>query len=267
MKQIYVIAEAGINHNGSMKLAKQLVDTAVAAKCDAVKFQLFFKEEVPEVWNKIEQYWFSPCQFYKIRNYCKEVGIHFLCSAFGLESLNYVNSFGCWTNVGKPSTALTLKIPSGKIIDEEYLEYAKDKFGRFILSSGMSTLEEIDNALDILEVDRTIVLHCVSSYPTPFEDVNLKAMRNIKWKLGCSVGLSDHTLGTIVPVVAAALGAEVIEKHITLSKDMEGPDHKVSLEPLELVGLVQAIRDVEKILGNGEKKCQPSEKINLHRRG
>ena len=249
----YIIGELGVNHNGSMPVAKRMIDVAQSIGCDCVKFQSYCNGEVNGLWNKIKKYHFGVYDLVELKRYCEVKEIDFLCSAFGLKSLKILNIMGC----------KTLKIPSGRIIDRAYLEYAAYNFDKFILSTGMADNREIKNALDILGLKKTTVLHCVSAYPTPIEEVNLKAMLNMP---GLNIGLSDHTLGTDVSIAAVVMGAEVIEKHLTLCRTMVGPDHNASLEPLEFMNLVSSIRNIEKAMGTGEKKCQESEKINLFRR-
>jgi sialic acid synthase SpsE len=249
----YIIAEIGVNHNGSMLRAKKMIDVAKSIGVDCVKFQSFYEGEVNGLWPKIKQYYFDIHNLRNLRHYCERQEIDFLCSAFGKKSLRALISVGCEV----------LKIPSGKIIDQNYLDYAAENFSKFILSTGMADNREIKNAVDTLGLLRTTVLHCVSAYPTPIEQVNLKAMLHIPGK---SIGLSDHTLGTEISIAAVALGAEVIEKHLTLSRGMDGPDHHMSLEALEFMNLVSSIRNIEKAMGTGEKKCQESEKVNLFRR-
>lgn len=254
MKSVYIMAEIGVNHNGNMNEARKLIDVAKLAGCDGVKFQVFEPEEVREVWNEIEHLWLDPTQLFVLKEYCGDE-IDFHCSAFGKLSAEIVKTLHLHA----------LKIPSGLITDIDYLTYIRNGFHGFILSTGMSNIKEVKRALRVLGSDSVIVLHCTSAYPTPLKDVNLKAMLKLK-KIAEHVGISDHTEGITVPIAAAALGAECIEKHITLDKLAEGPDHAVSLNPLELYSMVQAVRDVEILMGNGKKKCQESEKVNLHRR-
>lgn len=253
---VYLIGEIGINHDGSLGVAKKLIDTAVVAGVDAVKFQLFYPNEVSEVWDKIANCYLSLLSLLKVRDYCRKANINFLCSAFGIGSIEGLYRIG----------ERVLKIPSGKIVDIEYLEFAKSRFDKFILSSGMSNLSEIDNALNILGKDKTTVLHCVSAYPTPIDEINMNAMVQIREQLECKVGLSDHTEGHIAPIIATVLGTEIIEKHFTLDKFASGPDHRMSLDPIELTSMVQAVRDTEKAMGDGKKKVEKSERVNLHRR-
>lgn len=276
MKRVLIIAEAGVNHNGSLKIAKKLIDTAKDCGVDAVKFQTFTAEKIVtnnapkaayqkrttdsnesqyEMLKKLE---LSLDDHKELILYCQRKAIQFLSSPFDLGSIDLLDELGL--NI--------FKIPSSEIINLPYLR----KIGRLnksvILSTGMADLGEIEDALDVLvgygtSKDKITVLHCNTEYPTPFEDVNLKAMLSIKNAFNISVGFSDHTKGIEVPLAAVALGAEIIEKHFTLDKFMEGPDHQASLEPDELKRLVIAIRNIEKSLGNGNKKPAPSELINI----
>lgn len=275
MKSTFIIAEAGVNHNGSIELAFKLIDAANQADVDAVKFQSFKADKL--VSSKAEKADYqkqttlsSETQYEMIKKlelsiedhkrlieYCNKTGIQFLSSPFDLDSIDLLNELGLEI----------FKIPSGEIINLPYLR----KIGKFnknvILSTGMSDLGEIEDALDVLtesgtDLNKITILHCNTEYPTPFEDVNLKTMLTIKNSFGVKVGYSDHTPGIEIPVAAVALGATVIEKHFTLDRNMEGPDHKASLEPDELRAMVSAIRNIEKALGNGIKRPSPSELKN-----
>jgi len=275
MKKVFIIAEAGVNHNGKLELAHELVDVAVDTGADAVKFQTFKAETLvskhapkAEYQNKatdsaesqfemIKKLELTEDMHVKLINYCKDKGIVFLSSPFDPDSIDYLNRLG-----------LTIfKVPSGEISNLPYLRKLGTLNKHIIMSTGMADLSEVKTALDILTLSGTdkeniTVLHCNTEYPTPFEDVNLKAMLTLRDELGVKVGYSDHTLGIEVSVAAAALGAEVIEKHFTLDKNMEGPDHQASLEPYELKGMVAAIRNIEKALGDGIKCPSPSELKN-----
>ena len=270
-----IIAEAGVNHNGSIELAKQLVDAAADAGADFVKFQCFkadltvsksaakaayqtktteSKESQYEMIKRLEL-GFEEHQI--LMDYCKARKIGFLSSPFDMASIDLLNELGLET----------FKTPSGEIINLPYLRKLGGLNKNIILSTGMADLGEIEDALEVLFASGTnkeniIVLHCNTDYPTPFEDVNLKAMQTIKTAFGVKVGYSDHAQGIEVPVAAVALGAEVIEKHFTLDRSMEGPDHKASLEPVELGQMVQAIRNIEQALGDGLKQPSPSESKN-----
>lgn len=272
----FIIAEAGVNHNGSLELAKKLIDAAVEAGADAVKFQTFKADKIVSRYAQKADYQkqttdASESQLDMIRkleldegahkelfDYCRSKGIMFLSSPFDLEGIDLLASLG-----------LTIfKIPSGEITNLPYLRKIGGLKKEIILSTGMADLGEIEDALNILmeagtERENITVLHCNTEYPTPFEDVNLRAMLTIKAAFpGISVGYSDHTPGIEMPIAAVALGATVIEKHFTLDKNMEGPDHKASLDPDELKAMVHAIRNIEEALGNGIKKPSPSELKN-----
>ena len=270
----YIIAEAGVNHNGSLELAKNLVDKAKEAGADCVKFQTFkankivsknavkadyqkkqteSSESQHEMLKKLE---LSFDYFIELNNYCKEIGIEFLSTAFDFESIDFLNKLGMqvW------------KIPSGEITNLPYLVKIAKLNKKVILSTGMSTMKEIEDAVNILKdhgASELIILHCTTEYPTPYEDVNLNAMLAIKEKFGYEVGYSDHTMGIEVPIAAVALGAKVIEKHFTLDRTMDGPDHKASLEPSELKTMVDAIRNIELSMGTGIKEPADSEKKNI----
>ena len=270
----YIIAEAGVNHNGSLELAKNLVDKAKEAGADCVKFQTFIANKIVsknaakadyqkkqtesaesqhEMLKKLE---LSFDDFIELNNYCKEIGIEFLSTAFDFESIDFLNQLGMqvW------------KIPSGEITNLPYLIKIAKLNKKVILSTGMSTMREIEDAVNILKdhgASELIILHCTTEYPTPYEDVNLNAMLAIKEKFGCEVGYSDHTMGIEVPIAAVALGAKVIEKHFTLDRTMDGPDHKASLEPSELKTMVDGIRNIELSMGTGIKEPADSEKKNI----
>lgn len=273
-KKVFIIAEAGDNHNGDYNLALQLVDKAVEAGADCVKFQTFVTENVISKFGQKAEYQkentgseesqfdmvkkleLSFEQFRSIQQYCKEKGIMFLSTPFDLESVDFLEEIGIpfW------------KIPSGEITNLPYLEKIASTGKDIILSTGMCTMDEIERALSVLRKNgagQITLLHCNTEYPTPMEDVNLHAMRKMEDVFQVPVGYSDHTAGIEVPIAAAALGASVIEKHFTLDKNMEGPDHKASLEPEELKQMVASIRNIEKAIGSGEKKPSPSEKKNI----
>lgn len=277
MNHVTVIAEAGVNHNGSIELAKQLVDKAVEAGVDFIKFQTFKAANL--VTKKARQAEYQKnnigggddSQYQMLKNleltqeehfelieYCKQKGVRFFSTAFDFDSIEFLDSLhlGLW------------KIPSGEITNYPYIKKIAQKQGDVILSTGMSTSEDIQNAVDVLlkwgkTKDQITILHCNTEYPTPFEDVNLRAMLSIKEHFGTQVGYSDHTRGIEVPIAAVALGATVIEKHFTLDRNMPGPDHKASLEPDELKAMVSAIRNIEKALGSSEKKVTDSERKNI----
>lgn len=269
---IYIIAEAGVNHNGSIDLACKLVDEAKKAGVDCIKFQTFKAEKLvshsakkAEYQKKttgdssqqdmLKQLELSFEEFTHLKDYCDKVGIAFLSTPFDFDSLAFLDTIDMpfW------------KIPSGEVTNYPYL-VALAKTGKpIVMSTGMCTLEEIGQALAVLRKNgagQIKLLHCNTEYPTPFEDVNLTAMENIRRTFSLEVGYSDHTKGIEIPVAAAALGATVIEKHFTLDKNMEGPDHKASLEPDELTEMVRAIRNIEKALGDGAKRPSKSEEKN-----
>ena len=276
MDKVFIIAEAGVNHNGSIVLAKKLVDVASEAGADAVKFQTFKAEKLvsknaPKAHYQQESTDPTESQFEMIKKleldvnahkelmtYCKQKGIMFLSTPFDHASIELLNNLGLEI----------FKIPSGEITNLPYLRHIGSLKKRVIMSTGMADIGEIEDALDVLITAGTpkeniTILHANTMYPTPMEDVNLRAMQIIACTFGCDVGYSDHTLGIEVPIAAVAMGAKVIEKHFTLDKTMEGPDHKASLEPDELKAMVQAIRNIEKALGTGIKKPSPSERPNI----
>ncbi|MDA9986656.1 N-acetylneuraminate synthase [Crocinitomicaceae bacterium] len=275
MKPVLIIAEAGVNHNGDLNIAKALIDAASDAKVDIVKFQTYKTEKLVSKKAKQASYQQkntkSEGQFamlkklelpedwhYKLKAYAETKGVQFLSTGFDHDSLDFLYSMG-------PSF---FKIPSGEISNKPYLEHVAAFKKPIVLSTGMSNMEEISAALSVLEnngisKEQLCVLHCNTEYPTPFEDVNLKAMCSIQNHFNVEVGYSDHTLGIEVAVAAVALGAKVIEKHFTISRAMEGPDHAASLEPDELKEMVKSIRNIEKALsGNGIKAPSPSELKN-----
>jgi N,N'-diacetyllegionaminate synthase len=273
---IFIIAEAGVNHNGSLELAKKLIDSAVGAGADAVKFQTFKAENVISKYAPKAEYQkqttkqeesqllmvkkleLSYDDFKELKAYCDSKGIMFLSSPFDFESIDFLNELGLEI----------FKIPSGEITNLPYLERIGRLKKKVILSTGMADLGEIEDALDVLissgtKKDNITVLHCNTEYPTPFEDVNLKAMITIKEAFNVKVGYSDHTPGIEIPIAAVTLGATIIEKHFTLDRKLPGPDHRASLEPDDLKVMVRAIKNIEKALGNGIKKPSPSEIKNM----
>jgi len=271
---VFIIAEAGVNHNGSLEAAKKMVDVAVEAGADAVKFQTYIPEKVISKFAKKAEYqvastgddesqldmvrklWLSFDSFRELSDYCGEKGILFLSTPFDIPSLQFLDALGL----------PYIKVPSGEITNLPLLlEVAKTK-REVILSTGMSDLGEIAFARDILLSNgcpKVSLLHCNTEYPTPYEDANLRAMDSIRERFGGTVGYSDHTLGIEVPVAAVARGAEIIEKHFTLDKTLPGPDHSCSAEPQELAQMVRSIRNVEKALGTGVKKASASETKNI----
>jgi N,N'-diacetyllegionaminate synthase len=273
-KKVFIIAEAGINHNGSVSLAKQLIDVAKKAGADAVKFQTFISENViskhalkAEYQNKytslnesqlemVKKLELSFNDFRELSEYCKKKDIEFMSTAFDLDSIDFLASLEMriW------------KIPSGEITNLPYLNKIAKLKKPVILSTGMSTMDDIKSAVNVLinnGAGELTILHCTTEYPTPYENVNLKAMNTIKDEFGVKVGYSDHTSGIEIPIAAVALGAIVIEKHFTIDRNMVGPDHKASLEPSEFKAMVDSIRCLELALGNGIKQPAESERKNM----
>ncbi|MBP3754184.1 MAG: N-acetylneuraminate synthase [Lachnospiraceae bacterium] len=273
MGKTYIIAEAGVNHNGSFELACKLVDAAKEAGADCVKFQTFkaknlvsnnaqkanYQKETTgegsqeDMLKKLE---LSYDEFLGLKKYCDGVGISFLSTPFDLESIVFLNSIDMpfW------------KIPSGEVTNYPYLVALANTHKPVIMSTGMCSMEEIRAAVEVLKGNGCgdiKLLQCNTEYPTPFEDVNLNAMESMRRELGLEVGYSDHTKGIEIPIAAVAMGATVIEKHFTLDRKMEGPDHKASLEPDELRNMVESIRHVEEAFGSGVKEPSLSEKKNI----
>lgn len=274
MGKIFIIAEAGDNHNGSLELAFQLVDKAAEAGADCVKFQTFVTEEViskraekaeyqkestgsdESQYEMVKKLELTFDNFRQLQQYAKEKGLMFLSTPFDIPSVDFLES------IHVPY----FKIPSGEITNLPYLIRIAQTGRDIILSTGMAQMDEIESAVTILKehgAGGISLLHCNTEYPTPMEDVNLRAMLTLKEKFGVRVDYSDHTKGIEVPIAAAALGAEIIEKHFTLDHNMEGPDHKASLEPDELKAMVEGIRNIEKALGSGIKTASNSEKKNI----
>jgi len=267
---VFTIAEAGVNHNGSLKLAKELVDAAKAAGADAVKFQTFKAEDVvtgkaqmaayqqknlkirKSQLEMLRDYELDYSDFRKLKKYCDEKNIIFLSTPHSEEAADFLEPL-----------VPAYKIGSGDITNIPFLEKVAKKGKPMIVGTGMSTLGEVKEALNAIYRmgnKQVVMLHCTTSYPCLLEEVNLKAMVTMQKELDCLIGYSDHTLGLTVPIMAAALGAVVIEKHFTLDKSLPGPDHKASLEPDELKSMVQAIREVEKALGSSIKRPTKNEK-------
>lgn len=278
MGKVIIIAEAGVNHNGDINLAKKLIDIAVEAGVDYVKFQTFKSESLVSKSAKKADYQIentqdatenqlqmlkklelSHEQHVELMTYCREKKISFFSTAFDLESLIYLKELGL----------SMVKIPSGEITNLPYLRKSAELFSKVIISTGMSTLEDIENALNVflsagIKREAIYILHCNTEYPTPMKDVNLLAMLAIKNKFNVEIGYSDHTLGIEVPIAAVALGAKMIEKHFTLDRSLPGPDQLASLEPLELKAMVASIRNIEiAISGNGMKEPSSSELKNM----
>ena len=278
MKKVIIIAEAGVNHNGDINMAKKLIDAAVNAGVDYVKFQTFKADKLvsrdakkADYQNKnigdndgfqfdmLKKLELSHEDHVELMAYCNERNIKFFSTAFDVEGVHYLNGLGLQL----------FKVPSGEITNYPYLKAIAAYNKHVILSTGMCTIEEINDALSVLltaglSKKQISILHCNTEYPTPMKDVNLKAMVSIKEKFDVEVGYSDHTLGIEVPIAAVAMGAVIIEKHFTLDRTLPGPDHIASLEPAELKQMVVAIRNIElAISGSGEKEPSESEVKNI----
>ena len=278
MKHVTIIAEAGVNHNGSIELAKKLVEKAKEAGVDYIKFQTFkasklvtkaakqaeyqqknIGKEGDSQYQMLKKLELSPEEHDILIDYCHQLGIKFFSTAFDFDSIDYLHSLnlGLW------------KIPSGEVTNYPFLKRIAAYNEPTILSTGMCDMENVRAAVEALyknglTKENLILLHCNTEYPTPFEDVNLKAMDALRKEFGVEGGYSDHTKGIEVPIAAVALGATVIEKHFTLDRNLEGPDHKASLEPDELKSMVSAIRNIEKAVGgDGTKHVSESEKKNI----
>jgi N,N'-diacetyllegionaminate synthase len=276
MNPTLVIAEAGVNHNGDLKLAFQLVEAAALAGADVVKFQTFqaqalatgqadkaaYQKETTSTGESqlamLKQLELTPEQHLRLINHCQAFGIEFLSTAFDLFSIDLLATL----------TLRRWKVPSGEITNLPYLRKIGSLNQPVILSTGMANLGEIEAAINVLEqagtsLDQITVLHCTTEYPAPLDEVNLRAMQTIAQAFGVAVGYSDHTDGISVPIAAAAMGATVIEKHLTLDRTMEGPDHRASLEPDQFAAMVQSIREIERALGDGIKRPTARELANL----
>ena len=276
MNKVFIVAEAGVNHNGDINLAKKLIDIAVKAGADAVKFQTFktelcvsknakkasYQEENTDKeesqFDMIKKLELNENMHKELIAYCKQKNITFLSTPFDSDSIKLLDELGL----------STFKIPSGEITNLPYLRQIGGLNKKIILSTGMANLGEVEAAIDVLVKSGTkreniSLLHANTQYPTPMEDVNLKAMITLKNAFGLEVGYSDHTLGIEVDIAAVAMGAKIIEKHFTLDKSMPGPDHKASLEPDELAAMVEAIRNIELALGDGLKHFSKSESENI----
>lgn len=276
MSKVFIIAEAGINHNGSIELAKKLIDVAAESGADAVKFQTFVTDNLvnksaqkadyqkqntskdESQYEMLKRLELDKKAHEAIISYCKQKKIMFLSSPFDHESIELLNSFDM----------PIFKIPSGEITNLSYLRHIGQLGKNIILSTGMSNLQEIKDALEVLvnsgtSKDKITILHATTEYPCPIDEVNLRAMQTIAEAFAVKVGYSDHTQNFEVPIAAVAMGASVIEKHFTLDREMEGPDHKASLEPSELKLMVQSIRHVEQVMGDGVKQPTKSEMNNI----
>jgi N,N'-diacetyllegionaminate synthase len=273
---IFIIAEAGVNHNGSIDIAKQLIDVAALSGADAVKFQTFDasrqvtrdaqkadyqklnSDNEESQYTMLRKLELNESMHLELIEHCSNRNISFLSTAFDIQSIDLLVKLGqeCF------------KIPSGEITNLPYLKNIGQLRKKIILSTGMSTMNEIEAAIEVIEQAGTprskiTVLHCTSEYPAPMNEVNLLAMNSIRDKFGLAVGYSDHTDGIEVAIAASAMGACVIEKHFTLDKNLPGPDHKASLEPAQLESMVKSIRNIELALGDGIKGISPSEKKNI----
>ena len=274
MKTI-VIAEAGVNHNGNLELAKKLVDVAAEAGADYVKFQTFTADRLvtrnaqkanyqihasgtlESQYDMLKRLEISDVMHEKLMSHCRQQQIGFLSTGFDVASVDYLHSLGL----------RIFKIPSGEITNLPYLRHIGALQGEVILSTGMCSLGDVEKAIDAIELagtcrKRIIVLHCTTEYPAPIGDVNLRAMQSLGSALGVRTGYSDHTAGIEVAIAAVALGACMIEKHFTLDRNLPGPDHKASLEPCELMTMISSIRNIELALGSGIKRVTASERMN-----
>lgn len=272
---VYIIAEAGVNHNGSYELACQMIDAAKAAGADCVKFQTFQAERITSIYAEKAAYQkanmpggpsqlemlkkleLKESEFQGLQTYCIKTGIEFLSTPFDLESIAFLNTFDLpfW------------KIPSGEVTNLPYLLAIAKTKKPVVMSTGMCELDEVRSAIESLTTNGTpdiTLLQCNTEYPTPYEDVNLRTMQTLQKEFGLKVGYSDHTLGIEVPIAAVSMGAVIVEKHFTLNRSMEGPDHRASLEPGELAAMVCGIRNVERALGDGIKTASVSERKNLN---
>ena len=278
MKKVIIIAEAGVNHNGDIKIAKKLIDVASEAKVDYVKFQSFkadklvspiakkaeyqiknLKDKDDFQYQMLKRLELSEEDHEELISYCKTKNVKFFSTAFDVDGVSYLSSLNLDA----------FKIPSGELTNFPYLKAIAQTGLPVILSTGMATLEEIGESISVLinhgtNKENLTVLHCNTDYPTPMADVNLKAMLKIKEKFDVYIGYSDHTIGTEIPIAAVALGAKVIEKHFTLDRNLKGPDHKASLEPKELKYMVDSIRNLEQAMsGDGIKEPSQGERKNI----
>lgn len=271
MSKVFIIAEAGVNHNGDIKLAYQLIDAAIEAGVDCVKFQTYVTENDTakscakadyqnsddgenqyEMLKKLE---LSFDDFVKLKAYCEDKDIIFLSSPFDLDSIDFLETLN----------PVFWKVASSELTNYPFLRKIAKTHRDVVMSTGMASIEEIEEALEVLRrfgAGKITLLHCNTEYPTPYIDVNLSAMNDLRERYDVEVGYSDHTLGIEVPIAAVAMGATMIEKHFTLDKNMEGPDHKASLDVAELKNMVDSIRKIELAIGNGKKHITESEAKN-----
>ena len=273
MNRVYIIAEAGVNHNGKIDLALKLCDAAKEAGADAVKFQTWKTEKIvtksaakaayqeentgcdQSQFEMLKELELSYSDFEKINDYCKKIGVQFLSTPDEEESLDFL----CSMNLP------FVKIGSGEVTNIPYLRVIGSKHQKVVISTGMSTLADVEKAYNTLMksgAKEVALLHCTTNYPCPYDEVNLQAMQTLKAAFKCQVGYSDHTMGIEVPIAAVAMGAEIIEKHFTLDRTMDGPDHQASLEPQELKQMVKSIRNIEQSMGDGIKRPNASEQKN-----
>ena len=270
---VKIIAEAGVNHNGSIELAKKLIDAAADAGADYVKFQTFNPQKLVSKYAKTAEYQkknigseesqfsmlsklaLTQNNFCQLKEYCEEKNIGFLSTPFDLESIAFLDELGVdfW------------KLPSGEITNLPYLEAIANTNKPIVMSTGMASIEEVEQAINVVTSNgpkELTILQCNTEYPTPYEDVNLRAMVTMQEKFQVPVGYSDHTKGIAIPLAAVGMGATIIEKHFTIDRTLPGPDHVASLEPDELKCMIDSIRQIELAMGNGKKEPSPSEKKN-----
>lgn len=271
MSKVFIIAEAGVNHNGNIELAYQLIDAAIEAGVDCVKFQTYVTEndtakscakadyqnndDDENQYQMLKKLELSFDDFVELKEYCKDKDIIFLSSPFDLDSIEFLESL----------EPMFWKVASSELTNYPFLRKIAKTHRDVVMSTGMASIEEIQDALAVLRkfgAGKITLLHCNTEYPTPFGDVNLSAMNDLKDRFQVEVGYSDHTLGIEVPIAAVAMGATIIEKHFTLDKNMEGPDHKASLNPCELKAMTDAIRNIELSIGDGIKHITDSEAKN-----
>ncbi len=276
MNKVFIIAEAGVNHNGNLKTAFEMIDIAKNAGVDAIKFQTFTAEKLTcknaakapyqkkladqteTQYQMLKKYELNKEKHHLLINKCNSIELEFLSSPFDIPSICLLEELGL----------NTFKIPSGEITNYPYLKKIASLNKKVILSTGMSTMSEISDAIDVFlnfgtSKDNIVLMHCTTAYPTPITEVNLMAMKNIQKEFGFDIGYSDHTEGIDISIAAVALGAKIIEKHFTLDKSMPGPDHQASLSIEELHALVKSIRRIENAIGNGIKKPTKTELENI----
>lgn len=274
MTKTLVIAEIGVNHNGNSLLLYKLIDKACECGADIIKFQSFsantlttkltkktnYQKKVKDVnqYEMLKSLELDKADYIKIINYCNRKKIKVLFSPFSIEDISFLSSLGI----------KEFKIPSGEIVNIPYLRLLSKLANKLIISTGMSTIDEIDNSIEILTSnsisrDQLSLLHCTSEYPAPFDEINLNVLSLFQKKYNLKVGYSDHSIGISVPIAAVALGAKIIEKHFTIDKNLIGPDHSASADPIEFKNMVDSIRNIEKALGSFEKKPTTSELLNL----